>query len=107
MSADSTKPILLRKERYDYRSKKRKWEERRTDKGAAIFGVDKKTCQDNGEGNAEPFVRIKRKKYAMMMSYSGVDYYGMQRYSFDYYNYEKLAVFINAIFFHVFDFGII
>lgn len=65
-----TEPII-KKSKYNGRIKKRKWEERRTDKGAALH-PEKKVCE-------ESFVRIKRRKYAMLLGYSGVDYYGMQR----------------------------
>lgn len=69
----------IRKIRYDGRIKKRKWEERRTDKGAAF---DVKKLKETGENNDEstvPFERIKRKKYAILLSYCGQNYFGMQR----------------------------
>lgn len=59
---------VLKKQRYDGRSKKRKWEERRTDKGEA-FDTKKEKLEE----------RIKRRKYALLLGYSGVDYFGMQR----------------------------
>ncbi|GJQ87875.1 hypothetical protein Trydic_g1146 [Trypoxylus dichotomus] len=61
-------PNVLKKPRYDGRTKKRKWEERRTDNGEAF--------ETKKEKNEE---RIKRRKYALLLGYSGVDYYGMQR----------------------------
>ncbi|KAI4467752.1 pseudouridylate synthase [Holotrichia oblita] len=59
---------LIKKQRYDGRTKKRKWEERRTDNGEAFEAKKEK-----------PEERIKRRKYALLLGYSGVDYYGMQR----------------------------
>lgn len=59
------------KVRYDGRIKKRNWEDRRSDK--ANTDDSKRTKTD------EEFVRIKRRKYAMLLGYSGVNYYGMQR----------------------------
>lgn len=67
MSSD----VPIRKPRYNGRTKKREWEERRSDGGEGL-GI-KKTKQ-------EGFERVKRKKYTMLLGYSGADYYGMQRY---------------------------
>ncbi|XP_017776841.1 PREDICTED: tRNA pseudouridine synthase A, mitochondrial isoform X1 [Nicrophorus vespilloides] len=60
----------IRKARYDGRTKKRKWEDRRADQGA---GLDMK------QARTEPFERVKRRKFAVLMAYSGVNFYGMQR----------------------------
>ncbi|KAF5283528.1 hypothetical protein FQR65_LT13849 [Abscondita terminalis] len=62
---------VIKKPKYDGRTKKRKWEDRRSDKGAGLY-PEKKVCD-------EVYVRIKKRKYAMLLGYSGVDYYGMQR----------------------------
>ncbi|KAK4885595.1 hypothetical protein RN001_001866 [Aquatica leii] len=69
MSTDAQ--LVIKKPKYDGRTKKRKWEERRSDKGTGLY-PEKKT-------STEPYVRIKKRKYAMLLGYSGVDYYGMQR----------------------------
>lgn len=58
------------KTRYNGRIKKRKWEEKRNNEVQ-----EKRTC-------TEPFERVKRKKMAMLFAYSGVKYYGMQRFVF-------------------------
>uniref|UniRef100_A0A1Y1JX55 Pseudouridylate synthase 1 homolog n=1 Tax=Photinus pyralis TaxID=7054 RepID=A0A1Y1JX55_PHOPY len=63
--------MIIKKPKYDGRTKKRKWEDRRSDKGAGLYS-EKKICE-------EPFVRIKRRKYVMLLGYSGVNYFGMQR----------------------------
>nr|XP_022908375.1 tRNA pseudouridine synthase A-like [Onthophagus taurus] len=60
--------IPIRKPRYDGRSKKRKWEERRTDQGEA-FDVKREKTED----------RVKKRKYAILLGYSGSNYFGMQR----------------------------
>ncbi|XP_018319729.1 tRNA pseudouridine synthase A isoform X2 [Agrilus planipennis] len=64
--------LEIKKPRYNGKTKKRRWEERRSDKGEGLYS-EKKTKTD------EPFVRIKRRKYAMLLGYSGADYFGMQR----------------------------
>lgn len=61
---------VLKKPRYDGRCKKRQWEDRRTDKGESFY---EKKAKEEG------FERVKRRKYAMLLGYSGVDYFGMQR----------------------------
>lgn len=70
----------IRKLRYDGRVKKRRWEERRTDKGVVFDG---KKIKENGDGNVDdstiPYERIKRRKYAILLGYSGQNYFGMQR----------------------------
>ncbi|KAK5647427.1 hypothetical protein RI129_002319 [Pyrocoelia pectoralis] len=71
MNTNASAAMVIKKPRYDGRTKKRKWEERRSDKGAALY-PEKKICD-------EPYIRIKRRKYAMLLGYSGVNYYGMQR----------------------------
>ncbi|XP_045469503.1 tRNA pseudouridine synthase A [Harmonia axyridis] len=57
--------------KYDGRLKKRQWQDRRSD------NRDSKISKTNE--NSEPFERIKRRKYAMLMGYCGVGYFGMQR----------------------------
>ncbi|XP_077286222.1 pseudouridine synthase 1 isoform X2 [Arctopsyche grandis] len=57
--------------RYNGRVKKRKWEENSRN-NEEDQPVDKQACP-------VPFERIKKKKVAMLLSYSGADYYGMQR----------------------------
>lgn len=53
--------------RFKKRWMKRQWEELGTKK-------------ENGESEEKkPCERIKKKKMAMLLGYSGVDYYGMQR----------------------------
>lgn len=64
----------VKKVRYDGRSKKRAWQERRQSNSENDL---KKTKLENGENKV--FERIKRKKYAMLLGYCGVDYLGMQR----------------------------
>ncbi|XP_044736563.1 tRNA pseudouridine synthase A isoform X2 [Chrysoperla carnea] len=59
--------IEVKKPKYDGRIKKRKWEERVN----SDESNEKKVCGD--------FERIKRRKYAMLIAYSGVNYFGMQR----------------------------
>lgn len=66
----SEKLALMKKCRYNGRAKKRQWEERRTDKGE-VFDVKKL--------KPEGFERVKRRKYALLLGYSGTNYYGMQR----------------------------
>lgn len=76
--------VLKKSKRYDGRTKKRKWEERRSDyvKTTSEEQVDdKKTKIENTD-------RVKRRKYVLMLGYSGVDYYGMQRYV---YGIDKLS----------------
>lgn len=63
-------PAPPEKTKYNGKIKKRNWEERRSDTGE----TDNKRVKPN-----EDFVRVKRRKYAMLLGYSGVDYYGMQR----------------------------
>lgn len=76
MSSNSSTKVdsqfSFKKLRYDGRSKKRKWEERRSDKGEGLFD-SKRACGD------ESFVRVKRRKYAMLLGYLGANYFGMQR----------------------------
>lgn len=87
--------LPVRKPRYDGRSKKRQWEERRTDKGEA-FGV--KRIKPEG------FERIKRRKYALLLSYCGDDYYGMQRLFFHlFYSNSKLLAYTSLVRFHLFN----
>lgn len=57
----------LKKQRYDGRWKKRRWENRRDDDN------DTKRVRTN------PEERVKKRKYCMLMGYAGANYYGMQR----------------------------
>lgn len=88
--AGTTLPFLakmsetfIKKPKYNGRSKKRQWEERRSDKGETIVQKlpRKETPTENKPvTEQEPQVdRGKRHKYVMLMGYSGVGYYGMQR----------------------------
>lgn len=61
---------LVSKPKYNGKIKKRNWEERRSDYGA--ISEEKKQKLEGKE-------RIKKRKFAMLLGYSGVDYYGMQR----------------------------
>lgn len=65
----------LRKARYDGRSKKRKWEERRSDYVAPADGE----VSDEKKVKNEAFERIKKRKFVLLLGYSGADYLGMQR----------------------------
>lgn len=73
----------IRRARYNGRSKKRNWEERRTDKGEGIgFNAKKKKTENNQivEVPVEKIIdKIKRRKYVLLMGYSGVNYLGMQK----------------------------
>lgn len=67
--------------KYDGRSKKRQWEERRTDKGESLGikqpKLDKSKVEDVP---ADKIIdKIKRRKFVLLMGYSGVGYWGMQR----------------------------
>lgn len=53
------------KPKYDGRIKKRQWED-----------------DDDSESKktrTEPFERVKRRKYILLLGYSGINYFGMQR----------------------------
>lgn len=73
----------FKRTRYDGRTKKRQWEERRSDKGEAIGSAtpSKKTKSENDEAEEakQTLDKIKRRKFCLLMGYSGVGYYGMQR----------------------------
>ncbi|KAL3285507.1 hypothetical protein HHI36_000039 [Cryptolaemus montrouzieri] len=70
----------LKKPKYDGRSKKRQWQDRRSDRNLPDEkDVKKGKFDDCNSTESESFERIKRKKYAMLLGYCGVDYYGMQR----------------------------
>lgn len=75
--------VQIKKPRYDGRTKKRKWEERRTDKGGAIGIISKQAKLENTnvtEVSVEKIIdKIKRRKFVLLMGYSGVNYSGMQR----------------------------
>lgn len=70
---------MPQKVKYDGRSKKRQWQERRTDKGAGLDPTLPKLLKVDGESAVQPIDKIKRRKFAVLMGYSGVGYYGMQR----------------------------
>lgn len=67
---------IKKPKRYDGRTKKRKWEERRSD----YVKTTNEDLADDKKVKVENTDRIKRRKYALMLGYSGADYYGMQRY---------------------------
>lgn len=74
---------FIKKPKYDGRSKKRQWEERRSDKGESILeklpkrdNVPEKNTENESQAEID---KVKRRKFAMLMGYSGVGYYGMQR----------------------------
>lgn len=61
----------IKKEKYDGRTKKRKWEERRSE--------NTEDSDVKREKPTEAVERIRRRKFALLMGYSGSNYYGMQR----------------------------
>lgn len=61
---------LRKKPRYDGRYKKRQWEDRSKD---AENGIDRKRACFNPED------RVKKRKFCLLMGYSGANYLGMQR----------------------------
>lgn len=67
----------IRKQRYDGRSKKRKWEERRSD---YVETENKTDVSGDKQLKVDAFERIKRKKFVLLLGYSGAEYLGMQRY---------------------------
>lgn len=71
----------FKRARYDGRSKKRLWEERRSDKGEGIGceAPSKKSKDENDEVAKKAFDKVKRRKFCLLMGYSGVNYFGMQR----------------------------
>lgn len=75
--------VQIKKTRFDGRTKKRNWEERRTDKGEAIGIISKQAKLENTEVTEVPVEKIidkiKRRKFVLLMGYSGVNYLGMQR----------------------------
>ncbi|KAJ3666707.1 hypothetical protein Zmor_002141 [Zophobas morio] len=71
---------IVRKPRYDGRVKKRQWEERRSDKGAGLDATKSKLVKkEETEITGEILEKIKRRKFALLLGYSGTNYYGMQR----------------------------
>lgn len=73
----------IKKIRYDGRSKKRRWEERRTDKGEKI-GLNSKHVKLENEAMVNAPIekvidKIKRRKFVLLMGYLGNGYLGMQR----------------------------
>lgn len=75
--------VQIKKTRYDGRSKKRNWEERRTDKGEGIGIISKQAKLETAKTTEVPVEKIidkiKRRKFVLLMGYSGVNYLGMQR----------------------------
>lgn len=65
-------PMKETKRTYDGRTKKRKWEERRLE--CLEPTVEKREKMDETKID-----RIKRRKFAVLLGYSGADYFGMQR----------------------------
>ncbi|XP_044259012.1 tRNA pseudouridine synthase A [Tribolium madens] len=70
---------IVRKPRYDGRVKKRQWEERRSDKGEGLDSQKSKIVKKETDVTGELIEKIKRKKFAVLLGYSGTNYYGMQR----------------------------
>lgn len=70
---------IVRKPRYDGRVKKRQWEERRSDKGEGLDPKKSKIIKKETEVTGELLEKIKRRKFAVLLGYSGTNYYGMQR----------------------------
>lgn len=69
-----------KKPKYDGRSKKRQWQDRRTDKGAGLDPLLQPKLPRLDELTQNSIIdKIKRRKFAILMGYSGVGYYGMQR----------------------------
>lgn len=72
--------VKIKKPHYDGRNKKRKWEERRSDKGEGLESKHIKTDNKTVEVPVEKIIdKIKRRKFVLLMGYSGVNYLGMQR----------------------------
>lgn len=74
---DDPKPKYNYKSRYNGRVKKRQWEDRRSDESSV--SEKRMNIDNNTNGDGEKFERIKRKKCAILLGYSGINYYGMQR----------------------------
>ncbi|XP_050308285.1 pseudouridylate synthase 1 homolog isoform X2 [Anthonomus grandis grandis] len=71
---------VTRKPKYDGRTKKRQWEDRRSDKGAGLDPTLPKLVKIDEMTTAPVSAdKIKRRKFALLMGYSGAHYYGMQR----------------------------
>ncbi|ENN71395.1 pseudouridylate synthase 1 homolog [Dendroctonus ponderosae] len=69
-----------KKPKYDGRSKKRQWQDRRTDKGAGLDPLlQPKLLRLDQSTQIANIDKVKRRKFAILMGYSGVGYYGMQR----------------------------
>ncbi|XP_019869602.2 pseudouridylate synthase 1 homolog [Aethina tumida] len=68
-----------KKPRYDGRCKKRQWEDRRSDKIETDTDGAKQPKLETLVPRNENDERLKRRKYVLLLGYSGVDYYGMQR----------------------------
>lgn len=74
--------VHIKKTRYDGRCKKRRWEDRRSDKGENLGVNSKQVKLQNAkvEVPVESIIdKIKRRKFVLLMGYSGVGYLGMQR----------------------------
>ncbi|XP_066142289.1 pseudouridylate synthase 1 homolog [Euwallacea fornicatus] len=82
-SEDKMSNISINKKlKYNGKSKKRQWEDRRTDKGVGLGPKVPKIEENNKEDinkTDDKTEKIKRRKFAVLMGYSGVGYWGMQR----------------------------
>ncbi|CAG9835842.1 unnamed protein product [Diabrotica balteata] len=77
-SMGDSKPF--KKNKYDGRTKKRQWEERRRDKGESLRETpeDPKKVKLHEDQEIEKD-KIKRRKFCLLLGYSGSNYFGMQR----------------------------
>lgn len=73
-AASAAKEKVPYKSRYDGRKKKRQWQG-----GTSDYSEQTPRAKMEKADDAEPFERIKRKKYALLLGYCGKTYYGMQR----------------------------
>ncbi|XP_050508354.1 pseudouridylate synthase 1 homolog [Diabrotica virgifera virgifera] len=76
----SMEPKPFKKNKYDGRTKKRQWEERRRDKGESLRETpeDPKRVKLDEDQEMEKD-KIKRRKFCLLLGYSGNNYFGMQR----------------------------
>jgi len=79
IDATMSKPNFVPKPKYDGRTKKRQWEERRSDKGEGLDPTKPKITKTDDSSVQNSMDKIKRRKFAILMGYSGTGYYGMQR----------------------------
>lgn len=61
---------MASKYKYNGKIKKRNWEDRRSDRDSIT---------DEKRQKIDPKDRVKRRKFAILLGYSGADYFGMQR----------------------------